>query len=113
MGRGRSWSEAEDALVRERYRTLGPKGCAELLPGRSAEAIKMRAHCLSASRARPRVNGWSAAEDQVIRECYPGGGALACMRKMPRRSWNAIAHRAGRLGVTLETRAHWQRADSA
>ena len=37
------WTEAEDAIVRERYLVQGVSGILDLLPGRSKDAIRSRA----------------------------------------------------------------------
>lgn len=37
------WSPAEDQVIRERYPALGPAGMVEHLPGRTANAIALRA----------------------------------------------------------------------
>lgn len=46
----RPWTTAEEALLHEHYRSLGLKGVAKLLPGRSRSAIAVRAHHLCLTR---------------------------------------------------------------
>lgn len=43
---------------------------------------------------------WSAAEDAVIIELYPEGGAAAVHEAIPSRTRKAIIRRAGQLGVS-------------
>jgi len=49
---------------------------------------------------------WTEAEDDLLRQHYPGGGLEAVLPLLPDRSRSAIAQRVNRLGVYREfTRA--------
>jgi hypothetical protein len=46
--------------------------------------------------ARPRLDGWSAEEDALLREHYPLVGAAGCVELLPHRTAMAIRVRASR-----------------
>lgn len=54
---------------------------------------------MTARNPNPKIRKWTEAEDSVIREHYPSGGAAACRRGVGSRTDMAIASRAARLGV--------------
>ena len=55
------WRRSEDDLLRTRYRELGAKRLARLLPGRSITAIRMRASKLRIATPRNRQAEGGAA----------------------------------------------------
>ncbi len=62
------WNAAEDAIMRDLYRTWGYRGLLDLLPRRSRDAIKSRARTLGLQikRPGPRVRDlWAAREARV------------------------------------------------
>lgn len=46
-----------------------------------------------------RITKWTAAEDAVLAEHFPGGGAEACRRALPHRTRYAINMRIHVLGI--------------
>jgi hypothetical protein len=48
----------------------------------------------------PQWQGWSEAEDGIIRRYFPGGGADACEGRLPNRTAAAIRSRASKIRVT-------------
>lgn len=42
---------------------------------------------------------WNEGDVQIIRDCYPSGGAEECLRLMPHRTRKTIYHKAHELGV--------------
>ena len=101
------WTPEEDAVILAHPdKSQAWPGYAELLPGRSAQAIQVRRHRLDVKGApqvrRPPANAWTEAEDDVVREhpdnppSWPGYGEL-----LPGRSASAINKRRNKLGVHM------------
>jgi hypothetical protein len=100
---GRPWSEQEDDVVRLLFPVHGAswKGWSSVLTGRSAEAVTRRARTLGLPADPGRPSRWTAEEEALVVEHYPGHGAAweGWKRLLPRRSPGAIGERALRLGV--------------
>lgn len=74
--RTNQYTEAEDALMRERYATATQKEMEALLPGRTWKGIKSRAQKLGLKRQRM----WTAAMDEELRRLYPRHTAEECAK---------------------------------
>lgn len=69
---GRAWTEAEDDAARRLYPVGGPQAALAALPGRTLNAVHVRAHLLGCTR-RPH---WTASEDDRLRLLWGDGLAL-------------------------------------
>ncbi len=95
--RGSRWTQAADAVLRERYQRDGPQACARTL-GRTLKAIQNRARKLGIA-APSRSPAWSPAEDSVLRRDYAARGPDGCAPDLPGRTRSAIVNRAHVLGL--------------
>jgi hypothetical protein len=89
------WTEAEIAILREKFASDSAAALCALLPGRTEDAIKARATKLDLRRNR----NWTAAEEQMIRRHYPRGGSAAVAPLIPHRTRQQIAVHANSIGV--------------
>lgn len=103
-----SWSDEELAIVRKHYPSLGAAGCMPMLPGKSRDGIRVRAHLLGVKllqRPKPvRADGWSEEEDQIIREQYPTKGR-AILPLLSNRSEAGLKKRLKALGIRKASEA--------
>lgn len=99
MAARRKWSKSEDAILKRLYRKhlADIEGLLSYLPGRSRDAIVIRANRIGVCGAN-----WTDPEDYAIRQCYAKYGARYCQRYMQHRSEIAIQCRAAKLGVKRE-----------
>jgi hypothetical protein len=105
-GRGKFWTEAEDAVLREHYAEHGQDGCATRLPGRSRASIYTHARALGLTY---RGLKWERGpkpdvDDETIRAGWAeleGRGAVSAFadRLGVKRVW--LSRRALGLGLTL------------
>ncbi len=86
----RPWSEEEVKYLKHAYSTRSPENIAKDLEDRSVASIKGKAWELGLTRRR----GWTAEEDNLIREYY---------LSLP---WNEIARRLNRSSSGVQRRAH-------
>ena len=49
-----------------------------------------------------RPNHWHEWENEILRELYPAGGAMACLKELPHRTYNAIGGHANTLGLSAK-----------
>lgn len=91
------WIEPELRILRQHYRSGGPRRCAELLPWRSESAIVGRARRLGLQRTKP---GWLTSELALLKREYPVGGLAGCIAVLPKRSEQAIYQMAFKLGLS-------------
>jgi hypothetical protein len=77
----------------QHYPVGGAKAVMELLPHRSASAIREAARRFGVKR------GWSSREIEIVCAHYPTGGAASVMEKLPHRSATVIHKTARRYGV--------------
>jgi hypothetical protein len=106
----RSWTEADDATLRETY-PKGQNSAAAALPRYAMSAIKFRAHTLGlrvepsvmrANRVRSRPfgsNPWTDAEIQIIEDRYAEGRKV-CEPLLPGRTWEAVVSYAKKRGLS-------------
>lgn len=104
------WTTTEVSLLRQNWTALGIRGCAALLPGRSAQAIYSRAgalglrapeHARTGFRRRRLPN--SAHMDDAIRACWATGPRRGEVRKLAAatgRSRDWLKRRAMTLGLS-------------
>lgn len=92
------WSEAEDALLRQRYGSEGGPACVALLPGRKLSQVYRRAGQLGLL-GDPL---WTAAEEQLLREHYVKLGPQGVQAMMPARTLSGIGTKAKRLGLRFK-----------
>lgn len=81
----------------------------EFRPARNRSADGLKSSCRDCEndrrrqlRGRPARRGyhtWTAVEDSLLRQLYPGGGVAAVQAVMPDRNANSIKQRACRLDV--------------
>lgn len=95
-GPDNSWTEGDDAFLREHYLFDGPEFCATELQ-RTPLAIKNRARILRLLRG-PVHDFWTAEEDAVIKKFYPLEGSKVSER-LKGRSRQSCIYRARRLGL--------------
>lgn len=104
------WPPEEEQLIRDMYPSVGRTGILELLPHRTASAVRNKVAELGVrysggvmprSAVACRAPDWSADEDRIMFEVYPLGGSAAVMPLLPGRSQTAITKRAHRLGVVV------------
>ena len=93
---GSPWREDELHLLRENYSRLGPEGCRALLPGRTRQAITLRA---SLEGVQSPNRNWTASQVTLIIERYPAIGSVALAELIPDRTPHEIRIKAGALGV--------------
>lgn len=105
MASYKRWTKEEIATLRKYYPDHAAKwaGWAELLPGRTAQAIQIRASIQGIRRAvSPRAwEAWSIREDAIVAEHYPERGPswAGWADVLPERTKNAIRGRAYALGI--------------
>lgn len=92
------WTEAEDALMREHYRSCSTAMMREMLPARSRKGINLRACVLGLTDT---LRDWTPEQDAVLREHYRALGAAA-VGQMIGRSVLAVRGRASVLGVKAD-----------
>jgi hypothetical protein len=93
----RKWTTEEDDVLRREYRRLfrNLEELKRLLPGRSRDAIVIRANRLGVCGMN-----WTSDEDRAIKLCYSDYGAgYVRVTYMPYRTEVAIQCRANKLGV--------------
>ena len=94
------WTKQEDQILRDNYFDCAYPELLQLLPGRTRDAIRGRAHRLGINRQwHNGKTGWTPAEDKILREMYWDRLAEDIRAALPGRSWYAIASRAVRIGL--------------
>lgn len=99
MSHQRWWTDAENALMREHYRSGGTAQLRPLL-NRTPQSINSQAAKLGLS---VKAEVWSAEQDEAIRLHLPSKGAAA-VSEMVGRTPGAVRARASRLNVRAEKR---------
>jgi hypothetical protein len=93
------WTNAEDEILRDIYKTRSLVSQMHRLPGRSFESARMRAHRIGL--ADPAFSAWTPEEDEVIRRAYANGTPIkVAIRDLPGRKPRATIARAERIGLT-------------
>ena len=72
---GKRWTAAEADYLRDHYRTLGAKACAEAL-GMSLERVHMKA--AREGLAMRNYRFWRPSEARIVQEHYASRGARFC-----------------------------------
>lgn len=90
-----AWTEAEIALLRERYSELGGDGLAPLMPGRTPTAIRVRARHLGVRV----LQSWTKNDVRVLRKHYVAEGSAAVHKLLPHHSRESIRTKAAKLGL--------------
>ncbi len=93
-----AWKPEEEEILRKHYASKGPRGCAELLPGRTVRAVQAWAQRVGV--AVPK--GWTAEEDAILLAKFPTIGAKGCKALLPGRTIHAIQNRAVRFKITCK-----------
>ena len=101
MSKGTRWDESEVSILLENYKTKTVDELAELLPGRSCDAIKQRAQ---QEEIALDYIPWTEEEFNIIRQYYPTEGKKV-QRRLPNRSVKNIQVTAFRLGVKRQRNA--------
>lgn len=119
----RSWTPAEDAIIREHYADDGPSGMVQRLADagylRSLSAVGGRIHELRRAAFRrdraeatelymQRGHGWSRTEEAIVRKHYGTDGPAACLKQLraagSAHSSRALREYARRLGLRAARR---------
>lgn len=104
----RVWTDAEDAIVRASYPSLGTGGTLDALReagyARTPWSVITRAQRLGVARDEALLtNRWHQHEDDIIRELFPDHSTAEVQRALEdagsRRTANAVNARAQNLGV--------------
>lgn len=98
-----TWSDAEVAILRERYTSTPVAEMASLLPGRTPMAIMAKVKTIGVRQRKPLTSSgrrWSEDEDKVVRVLYPDNAVASLVAHLPARSAKAIERRAFELGLT-------------
>jgi len=92
------WKPEEDALLRKYYPEHGPRGCMRFIKNRSHLGIEKRASVLYV-RIAPgnQRNGWTKAQNDILRKYWPEFGRDGCIPHLPGRTPQAICNQAKRL----------------
>jgi hypothetical protein len=98
------WTEAETAIMRALYATADRDRLRAALPGRSWDSIASRAAVLGLRRRYERRNGWTEAEDAVLRQLYPTAEWDEIEAALPGRTRKAIALHAHQLRLRRQRR---------
>lgn len=93
------WTAKEIAILEENYSTVGALGCVSLLPDRSRQVIRQKAHYMGLSLCEGTATAWTNEELGLLREVFPKEG-ISCATRFPRRSRGAVLRKAERLGLT-------------
>ena len=97
----RRWTASEIAVLKENYSNADLADIALLLPGRSRQAIRAKAHYMGLQRSVEATSAWSREEEALLRELFPKEGISCAVRFLPR-SWGAVLRKAERMGVANE-----------
>ena len=52
-------------------------------------------------KRKPRPDGWTDADNKLLRDLYPNGGPQAVMDAMPNRTRGSITRRASNMGIRV------------
>ncbi|GAB2959144.1 hypothetical protein GCM10027048_28030 [Hymenobacter coalescens] len=104
------YTDADDALIRELYPTVPTEQLAATI-GVPATAVCCRAQRLGVSK--PRLNTWTAAEDDIIREHYSAMTAKQLTALLPTRTVHAVTNRVQDLGLTTQAQRRWTTEEDA
>ncbi|EIZ8585495.1 hypothetical protein MQY53_003064 [Salmonella enterica subsp. enterica] len=100
------WTEEEEAVIRREY-ACGTRTdkIAKLLPGRTRNAIALRAAKLKVNNARI----WSEQEDKLLKQHYPAMGTRVA-EMLPGRTALAVRSRASNLGIDFQgdEKSYWR-----
>ena len=110
--RSRRWTEEEVSRLRSlalsgRWETASRSELLAAFPGRTLHAIRLRAARLRPG-ARQRPNAWTREDEKVLRELWPSTSERTIRHEL-RRSWPAIRHHAGLMGIA---HLRWQGFES-
>lgn len=94
----RRWTASEIAVLKENYSSADAADIALLLPGRSRQSIREKAHYMGLQRSAEATSAWSREEEALLRELFPKEG-ISCAGRFPHRSWGAVLRKAERMGV--------------
>lgn len=97
----RRWTASEIAVLKENYSSADAADIASLLPGRSRQAIRVKAHYMGLQRSVEATSAWSREEEALLRESFPEEG-IGCAVRFPHRSWGAVLRKAERMGITTK-----------
>lgn len=104
----RHYTEEEDAIIMEKYPTIGVK-VAELLPDRDIKSIALRAKHLGYSKQdHAKGDTWTDEEVELLRKNFTKmGSTIVCL--FPNRTLAAIRNKAQMIGIP----PHYQYTDSS
>ena len=88
------WTDVEDDIVRLNYKSMSPKELMELLPGRTEDAIRVRARHLGVKRDIQ----WTKEEDEILAKYYSTMGSKVSSM-LPRHTPQACTDRANKSGL--------------
>lgn len=113
MKRGKSlkkWTAKEVAILEEHYPSAGALGCVPLLPGRSRQVIREKAHYMGLKLDSEAAPAWTSDEIGLLQEVFPEEG-LSCAARFPSRSRGAVLRKAERMGLTSQCGSLGETAD--
>lgn len=92
------WTPIEDDIMRTAYPQVGASETTKYLPGRTVDAVKMRARHLALHRDLGKLK-WDSSSDALLTDLYPNHTAKDIAKLMGRASEGAIYFRAMQLGL--------------
>jgi hypothetical protein len=101
---GVPWTPAEDESVRRLYPTAGPAAARAALPGRSLNAVHLRAHGLGCTR-HPH---WTPRDDARLRLLWGDGRPLPYLARKLGRSQLGVYEHAYSLGLPVGCPQGWE-----
>lgn len=122
----RKWTDEEIELLKEHYSTATLDELMELLPGRSEESIRIKAHKLGLSKTSEtrsiiatktnlerNTSAWSDEEIEILKKYYPTHGPKWIHENLlPDRSAFTIRLKANSMGLVVEReKSNWFRKE--
>jgi hypothetical protein len=101
---GVPWTPAEDESVRRLYPTAGPAAALAALPGRSLNAVHLRAHGLGCTR-HPH---WTPRDDARLRLLWGDGRPLPYLARKLGRSELGVYEHARVIGLPVGCPQGWE-----
>lgn len=114
MPRGTTWSDTENAILRDLYPTANHDTLLAALPGRNMQTIRAQASKLGVGKTQRAINqprtrvvlgqtlpfDWTPAENATLRDCYPTADHRELLEALPGRAMPSIRMQAHKLGLS-------------
>ncbi|HET7255583.1 MAG TPA: hypothetical protein VFJ46_17640 [Xanthobacteraceae bacterium] len=96
------WTDAEVALLSERYPDVGLTGVIGLFPNHSTRSIKTKVQKLGlrATNTPKTKRLWTPDEDEILATVYPTEGLKGVQKRLPHRNAQSIYNRVSHAGIT-------------